>query len=183
MDKEKNTGRKSGNKALIGLCLVLVLIAALVIGGASGAFALLKDTTSGITAEYTTAKVDCEVSSATDEETGITTYSVTNLGNTPAYIRATVVLNWVNGEKAVVYNAAEQFPELTFAENWTKDENGEYYYFDLAVKPNEFCVFFTLTIPEDTAYQLQITVLADAIQSQPESAAKEAWGHVPGTVK
>ena len=54
MDKEKNTGRKLGKKGLLGLGFAFVLIVALVIGGASGAFGLLNDSTS--LRKWTTAR-------------------------------------------------------------------------------------------------------------------------------
>lgn len=186
MEMEKKTDRKRGEKGLLGLGLVLVLVLALAIGGVSGAFGLLKDTSAGVTAEYTAHVVKCEVKAETledqekteEESLPKTVYSVSNTGTTSAYFRAAVVMNWTNGEKAVVYYPDEAFPALALAEGWVKD--GEYYYFEKAVKPGDSCELFRVELPGDTAYQLQITVLADAIQSEPATAIKEAWGHSPG---
>ena len=179
MDKEKKTGGKLGRRTLLGLSLALVLIVALVIAGVGGAFALLKDSTSDITVEYTLATVDCEVSSMTDEGTRLTTYTVTNTGNTPAFLRAVVVMNWVDAEGAVIYDPEYGTPEPTFSEEWVNEKG--FYYFNTAVNPGDSSVLFTVTIPEESIYKLQVTVLAEAIQSEPATASAEAWDYTPGS--
>ena len=109
MDMEKKTGRKLGKTGAIGIALALVLLIALGVGGASGAFGLLKDTTAGVEAKYTPAEVVCAVTETTGE--GTTTYSVTTDGSTTdAYLRAVIVMNWSNGD-SIVYDPDKQFPE------------------------------------------------------------------------
>ena len=185
MAMENKTGKQSGKKGLIGLGLLLVLALALVVCAASGAFALLKDSTSGVTAEYTTATVDCKVLEVKNETDGSTTYSVQNTGNTDACFRATVVINWVNEKNEVVYVPADPLgPE--FSESWTmfagtEDAPEIYYYYNGTVAPGTSVDFFTLMPAADAnGYQRQVTVIAEAIQSEPAAAAAEAWLHTYG---
>ena len=162
MDMEKKTGRKLGKKGMIGLTLALVLLVALAVGGASGAFGLLKDTTGSVTAAYTTPTVDCEVT-----ETGTGAYAVTNTGTTRALIRARIVMNWTDGTN-VVYAPA-------VSAQWTLVDGCSYY--NGVTEPGDSLDFFTVET-EDFAHELQVVVLAEAIQSEPETAAADAWGLV-----
>lgn len=177
MDMEKKKGGWSPKRRL--LCLALVLVAVLFVSGIGGAFGLLKDSTAGVTAEYKLATVSCEV--AKDTTAAVSTYTVKNTGDTAAFFRAVIVMNWVDDYGNVVYISPEEvtLPTITPYDGWTSD--GSYYYYTTAVKPGESCTFFWVPIPEGTAYKLQITVLADAIQSEPAAAAAEAWGFTPGS--
>ena len=169
MDMEKKTGRKLGKKGMIGLTLALVLLVALAVGGASGAFGLLKDTTGSVTAAYTTPTVDCEVT-----ETGTGAYAVTNTGTTRALIRARIVMNWTDGTN-VVYAPGEPFPVPAVSAQWTLIDGC--YYYNGVTEPGDSLNFFTVET-EGFAHELQVVVLAEAIQSEPETAAADAWGLV-----
>jgi hypothetical protein len=179
MDKEKNTGRKLGKKGLLGLGFAFVLIVALVIGGTSGAFGLLKDSTSGVTAQYQPATVDCKViePAAESEGTELKPYQVENTGTTPALIRAKVVMNWTGEGETIVYDASSSFPAVQVVKSGDADAwvliDGFYYYNGI-LGPGETCEFFTV----DTTglnRELQIIVLAEAIQAKPTEAAADAW--------
>ena len=173
MDMEKKTGRKLGKTGAIGIALALVLLIALGVGGASGAFGLLKDTTAGVEAKYTPAEVVCAVTETTGE--GTTSYSVTtDSSTTDAYLRAAIVLNWSNGD-SIVYDPDKQFPEPTVNSNWTLLQDG-YYYYNGAVAPDTTVPFFTV----NTTDGLQVVVMADAIQAKPKDASADAWGFVYG---
>ena len=177
MDKEKNTGRKLGKKGLLGLGFAFVLIVALVIGGASGAFGLLKDSTSGVTAQYQPATVDCKVIEPTEGNGETAPYMVQNTGTTPALIRAKVVMNWTGEGETIVYEASSSFPPVAVVKSGDADAwvliDGFYYYNGI-LNPGETCAFFTVDTT-DLNRELQIIVLAEAIQAEPTEAAADAW--------
>lgn len=182
MEMENKTGKQSGKKGLIGFGLLLILALALVVCATSGAFGLLKDSTSGVTAEYTTATVYCKVLEVKDETDGSTIYSVQNTGNTDACFRAAVVINWVNEKNEVVCVPADLLGPK-YSDDWISftgaaDAPEIYYYYSGTVAPGASVVFFTL-MPADgsNGYQRQVTVIAEAIQAEPAAAAAEAWHH------
>lgn len=166
-DTGERTVAKSGWKRLtFGLAALLVLVLVFSLG-VSGAFAGLKDTTSPVTVKFVPVKVNCVVND---------NYSVKNAGAVSALVRATVVLNWVDGEGNVVANTGA-LPVPTYGTDW-QQLNG-FLYFKGVLKAGETTppVIETLNAGEaPEGLSLQAVVLAEAIQSEPNgAAAQEAW--------
>lgn len=115
---------------------------------------------------FTPSEVGCSVA----ENEG--TYTVTNEGNINSYIRVAVVANWKNIE-----GIHWQVPEITVTPDSTWVKEGDYYYFKGAVVPDATVTFGTVALSGETVdgYDLQIQVLAEAIQSQPDGAVQDAW--------
>ena len=175
--------RKLNKYFLVTLSLVLLLGVA---GGSTLAYIIAKGGT--VENSFTPGEVLCSVDD---------TYSVTNDGNVDAYIRAAVVINWVNSagdisgvapvQQITDAQGNEVTPgdyKLTLGDGWEKI--GEYYYYK-AVVPFEGTSEKTTPVviveqlenaPEDFA--LVVEVIAEAIQAEGMGAAsaQDAWALV-----
>lgn len=175
----------SSRKALFALVSVLVLIFAAV--GVTVAY--LQTQTEPLENEFTPAKVSCEVAETFDGSVK-SDVSIRNTGDTDAFIRVSVVANWVktDSENNVTSVYAQQPVAgtdytLTLAtnanENWLQDGNG-FYYHKAAVKPGESTAVLiaSCTPIENKApagYTLAVEIVASAIQASPETVAEEYW--------
>lgn len=174
----------SSRKALFALVSVLVLIFAAV--GVTVAY--LQTQTDPLENEFTPAKVSCEVAETFDGSVK-SDVSIRNTGDTDAFIRVSVVANWVKTDSENVTSVYAQQPAagtdytLTLAtnanENWLKDGNG-FYYHKAAVKPGEStAVLIAACTPIEgrapAGYTLAVEIVASAIQASPETVAEEHW--------
>ena len=155
-------GRRLG-RHWIWAALVLLLALGLTFGGATGAFAALKDTTSSVKEQYETASVTCEV--AED-------FTVKNTGNIPALIRVSVVVNRVN-EAGNVIPDTEGLPSVTPADGWMELDG--YLYCKTIVQPGAAA---PAPVNLSAGEGVQVVILAEAIQATPAEALAEAWGAV-----
>lgn len=107
---------------------------------------------------------------------------VKNTGNISSFIRVRLVSHWTDADGNAV-GLPSELPQIDFdAVNWLKGENNTYYYIT-PVAPGELsgilCEPIILaektTADGETVYMV-LTVLPEAIQAEPSSAAAEAWG-------
>lgn len=172
----RRSGRPTGRLAAMALATVLLL--ALTIGGT---VAWLTSRTNDITNTFTPSKVTCAVSEIFDEDTGVkSNVNVTNVGNTDAFIRVKLVTYRTNAEGKHIGGVAE-VPEFVPGHGWVK--YGDYYYYTKPVVPNAQpekaligSIRLTSGYPDADGGNQAMDVMAEAIQSQPEAAVKEAWG-------
>lgn len=167
--------RKLNKSFLVTLSILLVL--GLVVGGT---VAYLIVNGGQVTNAFTPGNVACSVDSDGD---------ITNTGNVDAYIRAAVVVNWVDGD-GNVYAIA---PTYEITENsiagWYGLADGFYYYTGNgkpAVAPNAtisapVSVKVTSDNPDEGTYHYEIDIVAEAIQAEGEKdtdgtlAFADAW--------
>lgn len=157
------------------------LVGVLLIGGT---VAYLVAQTGPVTNTFTPALVDTNV----EEELGETKSNVQieNTGDIDAFIRAQVVVSWVD-ESGNVYAAAPvegadytvTWSGLAANGGWFKGADG-FYYHAAPVAPGALTSeLFTNCAPvaEKTpeGYFLSVEILSSGIQSVPADAAKEAW--------
>lgn len=148
------------------LILAVVLILALCISGlaAGGVFASLIDTTSGARGNLRPAQVTCAVR---DD------YRIDNTGDIPALIRAKVIVNWTRD--GVVAAGCKDSWSLDYGEGWTKV--GDYWYYTGIVPAGgQAPALITAVSKGGSEYELEVQVLAEAIQATPQRAIEEAWG-------
>lgn len=167
-------------KKPVALVAILVLLCCAV----AGTVAYLVTSTDPVTNTFTPASVTTQV----EEEFNGTTKSnvrIKNTGNIDAYIRTAVIVNWAD-ENGNVYGGATPVAgedyTLTLktgeSENWFQGSDG-YYYCKTSVAPDGSTPALINTCtpvakaPE--SYSLQVTILADGIQSEPSNAVTEAW--------
>ena len=177
----KHAGKRTSKRPtgrLAAMALATVLLLALTIGGT---VAWLTSKTSDITNTFTPSKVTCAVSEVFYEDTGVkSNVNVTNVGDTDAFIRVKLVTYRTNAEGKHIGGVAE-VPKFTPGDGWVK--YGDYYYYTKPVAPNaqpEKALIDNIQLTSgytdaDGGYQA-MDVMAEAIQSQPKVAVKDAWG-------
>ena len=177
-----NGKRVMKTKKPVALVAILVLLCCAV----AGTVAYLVTSTGPVTNTFTPASVTTEV---VEEFNGTTKSNVRikNTGNIDAYIRVAVVANWIDKD-GNVYGGATPVagkdytltPKTGENENWFQGSDG-YYYCKTAIESGsetpvliESCAKTTgAEVPE--GYDLQVTILADGIQSVPADAVQQAW--------
>lgn len=177
----KHAGKRTSKRPtgrLAAMALATVLLLALTIGGT---VAWLTSKTNDITNTFTPSKVTCRVDEEFNKTTGEkSNVNVTNTGDTDAFIRVKLVTYRTNGYGQHIGGTAE-VPVFTPGQGWVK--YGGYYYYTKPVAPNakpENDLIGSITLKmeyqdADGGHQA-MDVMAEAIQSQPEAAVKEAWG-------
>lgn len=173
--KANNKPRIRMNKLAILFIAVVMLIGAVV--GSTVAFLVTQ--TEPVENKFSYAKLSTGITENFDGTTK-KDVRVTNTGDTAAYIRATYVINWLDKDGNIVPSDPDGYSyTLTGATGeWTKI--GDYYYYNYAVSSNMSTegslLECTWTHPENPEYFLTVEVIAEAIQSTPEDAVKNAWG-------
>lgn len=165
--------------------VAIVAVSAILLGSVAsiGVFAYLSSTGDELVNEFIPAVVTCQVQRQTENnaERNIT---VKNTGNINAYIRAYVTVNWEAVDtdtdsylgKTPVDNTDYT---IKMSENgWTLGADG-FWYYSVSVMPEEITqnlvdeVVLVGEAPEN--YRLNVTVLASAIQAEPEMVVEEQW--------
>lgn len=177
----RNTNKSGFRWKRSGILLAAVIV--LLAGAVGGTWAFLVAQSEPVQNNFTYAHVRCTI----DEEFDGTTKSdvqIQNTGDIPAYIRARIVVTWkdTSGNVSAAVPVKNTDYTITFNEtDWT--QQGGYWYCKTAVNPDGFTPKLiteckkTGTAPKD--YDLSVEILADAIQSEPANAIKEAWGYTP----
>lgn len=160
---------------LAAICLAAILFCSI-----GGTLAFLVADSETITNTFTKSKVTCSV---TEEFTNNvkSNVNVKNTGDTEAYIRVKLISYRVNNENEHIGGTTD-IPEFTLGTDWFKQDG--YYYYKIPVAPEYFpanSLIGTSGIKlseyndADGGKQV-IEVMAEAIQSKPMDAVKEAWG-------
>lgn len=180
---------KNGKHAAAGgmkRSLVLVVsVLALVLAVAGGTLAWLSANTTPVTNTFTPAHVTCEVVEEKFDGTTKENVQIKNTSNIDAYIRAYVVVTWKNAQGNVYGKLPELGKDYTIeyatGTGWDEGSDG-YYYYTSPVAANDGLTGVLITkcepvngqAPAD--YDLSVEIIAEAIQSQPDSAVQQAWG-------
>ena len=155
------------NKRAVALLVSLIVLLTAAVGAT---VAYIIDRTENVENIFAPSRVACEVVDETNH-----TYSVKNTGDTAAYVRVAVVVNWKNSD-GHVYGKAPEF-EVSVSEGWKKGSDG-YYYFTKPVavgaKADSELTVNILT-DEPDGYDLYVEVVASAIQAT--SAAVNDWSN------
>ena len=188
----KNGGK---GKKTVAVMAAVALLLALAVGGT---VAYIAATDSSIANQFLPAKVACEV--VTDAD-GISVKNTDTLQAIPVYIRAAVVVNWLDSEGNVYgiapQEGAGQDYTLTLnlqapdaqtidPQKWT--QVGDFYYYNSVVEvgaSTEPLVesYSVVEGKQPDGYTLSVEVVAEAIQAEGgdgnASAAMLAWGVQP----
>lgn len=180
----KNAAHGGAKRSLV----LVVSVLALVLAVAGGTLAWLVANSGPVTNTFTPATVSCEVEE-TFKNNVKSNVNVKNTSNIDAYLRVKLVTYRVNGADQHIGGTAA-IRNFTPGEDWV--EHDGFYYYTKPVAPNtvpENPLIGTLgiTLSEYTDVdggKQVIEVMAEAIQSQPETAVGEAWGVkiAPGSV-
>ncbi len=164
------------NKTAI-LLLAVILLAGAVIGTT---VAYLTTNTSAIVNTFEYAKVSCDVEETfkNDEKSNV---QIRNTGNIPAYIRAYVVVNWLDSAGNIVPSVPSGYDydlKMPIDSRWVLKDEG-YYYYSNPVAPDDFfggCLYYRIKVGSGTTqYRLSVEIIATAIQSQPANVITDVW--------
>ena len=165
-------------RQLIVLLLVFALILTLSVGTALAFLAMRTNPLENI---FQPAEITCAIEENFDGSRK-SDVRIRNTGTAPAYIRAEVVVTWVNsGGSVAAEKPAEGIDyEIIFAEDtgWISGTDG-YWYHAAAVGPSDptgVLIRECTQITEKTGCQLVVEILASAVQSEPQEAVADAWG-------
>lgn len=177
----RNTNKSGFRWKRSGILLAAVIV--LLAGAVGGTWAFLVAQSEPVQNNFTYAHVSCTIKEKFDGTTK-SDVQIQNTGDIPAYIRARIVVTWkdVNGNVSSTVPVKDSDYTITFNETDWKQE-GDYWYCKTAVDAKDFTPVL-ITKCEKTGdapdgYDLSVEILADAIQSEPANAVKEAWGYTP----
>lgn len=174
--KGRRPARRRGrfNDRLTAMILATVTLLALAIGGT---VAWLNAKTDPVVNSFSYGKITTEIEEKFENNVK-ENVAAKNTGTADAFIRIKLVSYRTNGEGQRIGGAAP-LQQFKLGDNWVK--YGDYYYYTLPVAPNYSTGILVDRIElmtyndADGGYQ-SIDVMAEAIQSTPEQAVKDAWG-------
>lgn len=176
----RNTNKSGFRWKRSGILLAAVIV--LLAGAVGGTWAFLVAQSEPVENNFTYAHVSCTIKENFDGTTK-SDVQIKNTGDIPAYIRARIVVTWkdANGNVSAVPVKNTDYTIAFNEKDWT--QQGGYWYCNTAVAAGEETpVLITTCEKKETApegYNLSVEILADAIQSEPANAVKEAWGYNP----
>ena len=161
-----HAGRTAKSSALI---IALALILVLAVGGTVAYIFTQTDPVIN-TFTPTEAKITVDEETNSNQKTSITV--VNNSTGVPVYIRVALVANLIDEDKNVT--GAASVPTFTLGENWFEGSDGYYYYTEPVPVGGSTGNLLekAMTLDEN----MQVVVLADAIQAMPKQAVIDAWG-------
>lgn len=177
--RKKYSKRRANKRKATVLLSSLALILALFVG-VTTAFLIAID--GSVVNTFKSSQVSCEVNESFNGTTK-SNVSVSNTGDTEAYIRAAIVVTWKDAENGDVYGAmpvlgTDYTMDMNLS-NWIEGSDG-YYYYKKAVQPDgkTDVLIVECTAVQDNVpagYGLNVEILSSAIQSVPVSVVNEKW--------
>ena len=161
-----HAGRTAKSSALI---IALALILVLAVGGTVAYIFTQTDPVIN-TFTPTEAKITVDEETSNNQKTEIIVKN--NSTGVPVYIRVALVANMIDKDENVT--GAASVPTFTLGDNWKEGSDG-YYYYTKAV-PVGGSTGNLLQSPMTLDENMQVVVLADAIQAMPQKAVIDAWG-------
>lgn len=171
--KREMNSNKKGMTALMALVLILCC-------GVGGTLAWLVTTSGPVENTFTPGYVTTTIKESFDGTTK-SNVTVTNTGNVPAYIRAAIVVNWLDKDGNVYAETPVKGTDYTWDLNtgegsgeWTPGSDGFYYYNDIVgfKAPNNVTgnLINSLSkkdgVTPPSGYDLQVTILAEGLQAE-----------------
>ena len=174
--KRKIQKRKKQKREKIALLVSLVLLFTITVGGT---IAFIYTNTKPVTNTFEPSKVACEIVETFDYITK-SNVKIKNTGDTKAYIRARIVVNWIddNGNISAIKPVLGKDYSLEDDKNinWIKID--DYYYHKNAISVGavtETLIKSCTQLDPNSEYSLFVEILGDAIQSTPSKAVEESW--------
>ena len=162
----------SGKKAVAFLVLTVALSLAIV--GTTLAYIITQ--TDILQNIFEPAKVDVEIKGN----------DIENKSDVDVYIRAAVVVNWVDEDGVILSTSPVAGTDYTLstATGWTQGSDGFYYYLSKVPPtsdPTSIKLLESITQNKTKdGYTLRVQVLSSAIQAEPAEAVKLSWTCVTG---
>ena len=162
------------------LKLIIFTFALVVLIGAGVTVSYILVSAPPIENEFEIISVSCLVEREDDETQNI---SIKNTGDIPAYLRAIVIVNFVSEESGNIHATSPvanvDYSITLGSERWVPGSDGYYYYLDDVTAQTSSEVLISeleeITDAPD-GYKLSVTVLAQAVQAEPDKAVQALWG-------
>lgn len=159
--------------------LVIVLVGVLLLGvGVGTTWALASLKTAKVENSFTPAQVSIAVNETftNDKKENV---SVTNTGseNDPAvYVRVKLLTYWYGQDSDHITAKSAWTPSFTPGTDWIEIDG--YYYYKKPVEATKSTsnLISSITLIEENGARQVLEVIAEAIQSNPSSAAASSWG-------
>lgn len=181
------------NMAKKRLILLLVSLSLILAAGVGVTLALIIDQSDDVENVFEPSRVSCAVVekiNGSEETTGGTATTIDevtlkkdvqikNTGDTDAYIRAAIIVNWKKADGTVWAQApADEDYTMTIGSDWTKI--GDFYYYKSSVIPGDTTTNLIVSATQENSapeegYYLSIEIVASAIQSSLANTAQGAW--------
>lgn len=165
------------------LCIIAASAMIVVIAAVGVTIAYLTDKTPEVKNTFTPSKVETPIDENFDGAVK-KDVRVENNSDIDAYIRAKIVINWVKGEESneVLPASSDDYEMVMGSAKW-KQIDGTYYYTEKvpANGKTENLINSCKPIVQKDGYVLNVTILAEGIQAEPDTAIKGAWGIDPAT--
>lgn len=172
----KNRKRRKSRKS----SLLLIAVAALLVAAVGSTVAYLVTDTKPVVNTFTPATVGTDVTDKVDGNIK-KNVEIKNNSNIPVYMRVAVVANWCNADGEVVAPWNDYRGLRVDSMKWSLI--GGYYYYKGTVDAGATVTLFnsyTATDGPDGAH-LEMDIIAQVIQAEPDSVVTGAWGFVPGS--
>lgn len=176
----RRANRRKATVLLTSLALLIVLLV-----GTTTAFLIASD--GPITNIFKSSRVTCQVNEKSFDGTTKTDVTISNTGDTEAYIRAAIVVTWKDDGNGNVYGSVPSVGTdyiITLnLDDWIEGEDG-FYYYRKPVAPSgqdgsvTTALITSCTVIQNNApagYGLNVEILGSAIQSVPVSVVNEKW--------
>ncbi len=177
-DGGTNGSRKKSLTVLVSLMLILLI-------GVGGTLAYLVTKTDDVKNTFTPSEVKTSIDEKIEGGVKKDVVIKNDDASVKAYIRASVIVNWINDDGDVYAKApvAGTDYSIAFGNSWTK--SGDYYYHNGAVEPGESTAKLITeanylgNAPE--GYYLSIEIISQAVQADGVGADNKtpvelAWG-------
>ena len=159
--------RRTAKSSALIIALALILVLAV-----GGTVAYIFTQTDPVINTFTPsdAKITVDEQTTNNQKTEIIVKN--NSTGVPVYIRVALVANMIDKDENVT--GAASVPTFTLGDNWKEGSDG-YYYYTKAV-PVGGSTGNLLKSQMTLSENMQVVVLADAIQAMPKEAVIDAWG-------
>lgn len=172
--------QKKGAKKPIRSGVLLASLGLMLTLSVGTTVAYLVDETSQVENTFRPASADIQI---TEDFNGQVKSSiqVTNTGDINAYIRATLVMYWIDSNGVIVKPENCSYSGGQINTDWITV--GDIYYYIKPVSPGTSIELLASPItaqisPENTDYRFVVEVLTEAIQAEPTDAIEDAWKDV-----
>lgn len=159
----------------------LIIFALVIVAGTVGGTIAWLTANASADNSFDVAQVSCSVEgmTANNNQSNI---KIKNTGTIDEYIRATIVLSWVddNGDTLANNVLDTDYSIQINSVDWFKGSDGNYYYKE-KVQPNAMTtnLINTLSLPtSQDGKKIKLEIFADSIQTDPKEAVLEAWSAV-----
>ena len=165
--------------------LFIIAVVALFVVSVGVTIAYKTDITDTIVNTFFPGDISAEVTETFDGEIKEHVQIKNTSERSSAYIRAYYVITWKDANGNVYPSMPVKDEDYTFRfgsnTNWDLTTSDGYYYYALPVAAGKSTPDFIREVKPiegrtPAGYHLEVEIIADAIQSNPTSAVKEAWG-------